>query len=153
VKKRPLLLLTSAVLFAGWMGWLGYLAATKREPVVLSRPQLLTCEFAVIAELADHKGPVTVEEVFVLRGNPAAHENIPDLKGKQIEVVNLERCTGYAGPGPYILALASNLNGEAYQVVPTPPSPGFFPNRDNVLRIYPATPDTRWQLGAILEPR
>ena len=37
-------LAVAAALFAGWVGWLTYLAATASRPVVLSRPQVLAAE-------------------------------------------------------------------------------------------------------------
>jgi len=147
VKKRPWLLLTSMVLFAAWMAWLIYLAATTRHPIVVSRPQFLACEFAVVALVTDPGKPVAVEQMYLPRENKP---DVPDLTGQQIEVANLERCTGYAQPGPYLLALVSDPDRKSYHVVPTPHSPGYFQNH---LRIYPATPETRWQISDLLEPR
>jgi hypothetical protein len=150
VKKRPWLLFASIVLFSGWIGWLIYLAATKRQMIVVSRPQLLACEFAVVADLGDRTGPVVVDQVYLPRENKP---EVPELKGQQIEVTNLERCSGYTRPGKYLLALVSNPDDKSYHVVPTPHSPGYFPSPENVLRIYPDTPDTRWQISGLLEPR
>jgi hypothetical protein len=58
-----------AALFAGWLGYLGYLVSVQSRPaasVVLSRPQLLVSELDVIAEVSSTSDnePVTVKEVL-----------------------------------------------------------------------------------------
>src|SRR5262245_41493868 len=122
-------LVLTATLFAAWIGWLAYLAATTTRPIILSRPQFLVSGLDLIAELSekdDRPAPeVTVAEVVWPREDPDG------LRGKQIAVTNLPQLSaaqGWQGPGRYILALVPEGKDGAhatYQVVPTPPSPGF----------------------------
>ena len=42
-------LLVAAALFFGWLCWLGYLAATKTNPVVVSRSQVMASTHFVLA--------------------------------------------------------------------------------------------------------
>jgi hypothetical protein len=70
--KRRTRLAVAAGLFAAWIGWLAFLAATTTHPVVLSRPQFLVSNLYVIADLKggpDHpEAAVTVREA----GGPGA---------------------------------------------------------------------------------
>jgi len=52
MKKSAWRLALSAVLFVAWIGYLAYLAATTTQPVVLSRPQFLSAELYVIAQIS-----------------------------------------------------------------------------------------------------
>ncbi len=76
-------LAVAAVLFLGWIGYLGYLAATIRNPVVLSRPQFLVSERDMIATF---KGgdKFVIDEVLYPKGAAEAE------KGKTLIVGNLE---------------------------------------------------------------
>ena len=51
MKKSPWRLALSAVLLACWIGYLAYLSATTTHPIVLSRPQFLSADLYVIAEV------------------------------------------------------------------------------------------------------
>ena len=51
MKRSGWRLAVSAILFAGWIGYLAFLAATTTEPTVLSRPQFLAADLYVVAEL------------------------------------------------------------------------------------------------------
>jgi hypothetical protein len=139
----------AAALFAGWLGWLAYLAATTTHPVVLSRPQFLVSTLDVIAEVHAADGhpaeEVTVREVHW----PATGRE--KLVGEQIRVINLPKCEGWDLPGSYILPLVRE--GDAYRVASTPPSPGYSPlTGDAPQRIYPVTDETRHQLETIRKP-
>ena len=147
MKPAKLRLIVAAVLFFGWLGWLGYLAFTASQPVVLSRPQFLVANLIVIADIEDLKSPVLVREIYW----PAPQQALLPAD-KKLEIANLADCSdrGWAGPGPYILALMSD--GKAYYLVPTPPSPGFRAGKAAAPRIYLLTPQTRSQLGQIEKP-
>jgi hypothetical protein len=136
------------ILFAGlfviWIGWLAYLAITATRPTVLSRPQFLVSRLDVIAELHANNGKpaleVDVREVYwAAKGM--------EKPAKKITVVNLDKCDGYAGAGPYILPLTKD-KGDQYQVAKIPLSPGFNPSSSKP-RIYPETPETLRQLQSI----
>src|SRR5208282_4262454 len=88
-------LVVAAVLFAGWIGFLAYLAVTSSRPVVLSRPQFLVSTYDVIADVGETPGPVTVREVVWPKGAKPANP---------IEVsTDLSKCKNWHGPGLYIL--------------------------------------------------
>jgi hypothetical protein len=147
-RRRALLALT-VVMFLLWIGYLAFLAASTRQPVVLSRPQLLVSNLVVIATLTggpDHPEPtVTVNDV-VWAGDPADKAKTH----AKIAVQNLEGVgpeQGWEGPGDYILALTQQRDG-TFAVTPVPPSPGY-PQTDRI-RIYRATERTRQRLGEIL---
>jgi len=140
-------LLLAIGLFAAWIGYLGYLAlpgTTSRE--VLSRPQFLVATVDVIAQVDDKEGfpaaEVQVDEVVWPK------EQGPELAGKAtITVVNLDRCTGWTGPGAYILPLVRR--GNVYEVAFVPRSPGFEGPPRQDCRIYAATALNRRQLEEI----
>jgi hypothetical protein len=92
----------SIVLLLGWFAWLGSTALTKsREPVV-SRAQAAAAPVAV------------VKQSFT----PASPE-----PGTVIVVKNLPACTGFHGPGEYLLLLQP-LGLEDFVVVGQQNSPG-----------------------------
>src|SRR5262245_26736807 len=144
-------LVVAATLFAGWIGWLVYLAAAKSRPVVLSRPQLLISDLDVIAQVDDPNEKVIVKEVYAWR-----QEGDPPTVGTALKVSNLDKCRrlprdnenadaippDWQGPGLYILPLRE-VNGH-YEVAPIPPSPGFSPAPiPGPPRIYLLTAETR----------
>lgn len=140
MKPAALRLVLAVLLFAGWVGYLAYLAATTRNPIVLSRPQFLVSQMDVIARI-EAPPQATVEEIH--------WPDKTDLKpGDVLTVTNLADCQGWAGPGSYILALSRD--GKDYRVAPTPPSPGY--DRSGPPRIYPLTKETRHQLDSIPKP-
>src|SRR5947209_19777960 len=148
--RQRLLLLVSALLFFGWIGWLAYEAFTAGKPVVLSRPQFLISTLDVIADVPDPSAAVTVKEVAW------AAQGKDQWQGKALPVTNLEECRdhGWQGPGEYILPLVQAEDG--FRVAPTPPSPGYPPRGGGHAgppRIYPVTPQTRAQLDAIVRKK
>ncbi|HEV3262690.1 MAG TPA: hypothetical protein VG013_37970 [Gemmataceae bacterium] len=149
-RRAKVWLVLSAGLFVAWIGWLAYLAATAKQPVVLSRPQFLVSTLDVIADVRETDGKpdaqATVREVHW----PAQGER--KLVGKTISVKNLSECQGWKGPGPYILPLARDMAGD-FEVAAIPPSPGFPPGgKEPKPRIYPLTPETEHQLHDIPKP-
>ncbi|HBI42969.1 MAG TPA: hypothetical protein DDY78_08940 [Planctomycetales bacterium] len=131
-------LVITAVLFAGWIGYLGYLVAATRNSIVLSRPQFLVSGLDVIAT---RKGDDSflVDEVLY----PA--DKNEEWRGKTIVVRNLKACQIFYSdrsggvPVPadedrkYLLPLDIEEGANA-RVVPTPPSPGY---KTGPPRIYP----------------
>jgi hypothetical protein len=148
-----------AVLFAAWLGYLGYLVSTRPEvptgPRVLSRPQAMTSTFDVIAEVTPDSDKVTIKRVLY----PVSHKA---WEGKTLRVPNLNDCgvmRGTAGPGfqrditlpgEYLLLL-NGLGQDAALVAPIPPSPGFSREIVNP-RAYVATPDIRAQYAQVQKP-
>jgi hypothetical protein len=165
-------LLVVSLLFVGWLGYLGWLAATrpwtsKDQPLVVSVPQVQASRLDVIAGLPappERGSPpgsegveVTIEEVLFGEGVS---------EGQKIRVVNLHDCRpvarsvdkappppDWSGPGSWLLVLREPKHSHGkqveYEVVPIPPSPGYGGGPP---RIYPATAETRAQYGRIQKP-
>jgi hypothetical protein len=155
MKAATLRLLLAAGLFAGWIGYLAYLAVTagtqpisRQGPTVLSRPQFLVSTLDVIAqvnEVKDAPAPTDATVVEVLWGGPKPGE------GHVLHVTNLAGCEGWAGPGQYILPLVQTVGAEdTYEVAPIPRSPGID---RHVPRIYPVTDQTREQFRQVLKEK
>jgi hypothetical protein len=153
MKGRRLWLTVTAVLFISWLGYLGYLAATagrpilpgRAAPVVLRRPQFLISTVDVIADVgADGSRASRRATVVEVHWPPSA---AGDLQGKTITVSNLSDCSGWTGPGRYILPLVHA--DSAYRVAPIPPSPGYEPGLHEEAPIYPLTDQTRAQLERV----
>jgi hypothetical protein len=163
--RRPAVRFALAcLLFAGWLGYLIFLAFTSTRPVVLSRPQMLVSQLDVVAKIDNLDQPVVeVEQVLsVARGVKAP------AKGQSITVNNLKDCKRVArededandvpldwtGPGLYLLPLDPD-KGDSYKVVVVPSSPGFPVSHRKVTppkptpRLYPATEDALRQYRQI----
>jgi hypothetical protein len=159
-------LVLAAVLFVGWLGYLGWQVLTRPtmngRPLVVSRPQVLASQLDVIAEVPDKGHEVTVTVVEVL--HPTESGVIP---GDQLKVAGIDTAAprrgpedatlpaeDWSGPGKYLLLLR-RVPGEKgrYEVQPIPPSPGFMPHPiDPVVRIYPATEQALAQYRQIAKP-
>src|SRR5438105_3442147 len=115
-----------ALLFAAWIGWLGYLAATKSKLAVLSRPQFLILKddvgrVDVVAEIDDLDDPLIVKEVLFTQDRKLIAE------GDKVQVRNLQECRrplhkdesakdvprDWKGPGLYIVPLRKVKNNAA----------------------------------------
>jgi hypothetical protein len=154
MKPALLRLVVTALLFAGWIGYLSYLVLAQRPEgsVILSRPQLLVSDLDVVATVPDLTGRVQVAQVLY----PATEDGRAVQPGQTLTVTNLQQCRrlprdqeqegdvppDWQGPGPYLLPLRRTTDGKDYEVVPTPSSPGYPPGNRRVgpPRIYPATP-------------
>src|SRR5262245_13984171 len=141
-------LLIAFVVFAAWVGWLGFQALTEVKAPVISRAQLLISTHDVIAIVpsgADGRPSTTVnvQEVHWPKGGS-------DLKPREtIQVANLPESTGFEQPGPYILPLVRGEKSGEFLVAGLPPSPGFDAFGHSPHFIYPLTPQTRNQLESI----
>lgn len=134
------LLVSSALLFAGWIAYLAFLVVTGRPTVVVSRPQLLTADLVVVADVEGIDRPVTVREV--LRA-PAERTPKP---GDALTIVNFKEARGLGGkPGLFILPLT--VLPEGYRLTPVPRSPGYGGGPP---RVYPATPETVAHVRGVL---
>ncbi|HZV07468.1 MAG TPA: hypothetical protein VE999_20455 [Gemmataceae bacterium] len=171
-------LILAVALFLGWLGYLGYLVvcrphtpgglrgAFEGRPLTLSRPQFLVSTLDVVAEVSGEKGEkVVVKEVL------SPKSGAPVKPDETIHVEGIDRCRpvpdplakeanpppDYAGPGLYLLPLQSPDPNDShrFEVVPTPPSPGF-PLAPGVNvgppRIYPATPEMLAEYRGIAKP-
>jgi hypothetical protein len=151
-------LIVTALLFAGWLSYLGYLVWESKQsptgkPIVLSRPQFLVSEVDIIGRVQGEGKEqwVHVEEVFY----PSA---LSDLVGKDVKVTNLGECRrpgksvpDLNGPGPYVMPLQSipGSDKNTFKVAPLPASPSERTLQAGPPHIYPVTKDTRAQLREI----
>lgn len=101
-------LLVAAVLFAGWLCWLGYLAFAKTTPVIVSHSQAMAASRFVVAEVSlDANGALNKNVRVVEELRPGATP-LPDI----IEVRNLEQAEVTGGDirfmdrGRYLLMLS-----------------------------------------------
>ena len=144
MNPKLLRLVLAAILFAGWMCYLGYLVyALPRPPqgdnlpIVLSRPQLLVSKVDVVGSINLKDGTVKVAEVLY---PPNAEK---PAKGEEIKVVNLDKVNPplkeQANLGACLIPLQPLDNG-TYYVAYVPQTPGFFSSED--ARVYPATAET-----------
>lgn len=146
-------LLVSGLLLAGWLSYLGFLAATTTNPVVLSRPQFLVANLVVIGTVPalNSEKPVDVEirEVQFDPGN-----SVEPKQTIKVHFQNEKAHKYWTGPADYILVLSKKADG-SYSITPIPLSPGY-PNpsiSEPVPRhwIYPVTPTTRNRMKRLLK--
>lgn len=143
-----LLLVVTAALFFGWLGWLAVTALTKSHEPVVSHAQAAAAAVPVRARL---EAAVPDRESLLLRATPNGQAVTP-LKGKAdkpafvmevveqlrpngpaagttIGVSNIDRCAGFTGPGEYLLLLNpdadATIDGRpAYTLIGQQRSPG-----------------------------
>lgn len=172
-KYGQALLLVTAVLFVGWMSWLGYTALTKSQAPVVSRAQAAGATTAVVAELAPGEDGralmmlrqtdrVEVVELKEKADRPAVAAKVAEAlkggpeKGARIAVIGLPDCTGYTGPGTYLLLLTEDKNAivenkPAYRLVGAQRSPGADFGEIGAPRVYPWTDKTSADLRKQVE--
>ena len=161
-------LVLCVALFVGWLGYLGYLVLTRpltasKTPLVLSRPQIMTSQFDIIAEVEDLNSEVVVKQIlYPVKG--------PLEVGQKLKVLDLDQCRpvarrtnektpiDFTGSGRYLIPLRASIREEgAYEVAPIPTSPGFDAKgmEDNYarpVRIYPYTSEAVEQYLLIKKP-
>jgi hypothetical protein len=141
-------LVVAAVLFAGWVLYLGFLAATTTQPRVLSRPQFLVSDLYVIADVGgDAENPSDTVTVVEAGGPGAGRKEVrPGAELRVALLAKADKDHGWDGPNQYILPLTRLANG-TYMLTPLPRSPGY--SGDGMPRLYEATAETRRQLCEI----
>jgi hypothetical protein len=145
MKRSPIALIVSLAFFVGWMIWLGAEALRHRNPVVVSRAQLLAAQYDVLADVspgADNKPDQKIQVQSVLSGGESA-----PAAGQAITVRNMPDTQGFAGKGTYVLPLVKR--GADYWVADLPFDPGFPPLRSLPPRIYPWTPEVQGQFESL----
>jgi predicted membrane metal-binding protein len=128
-------LILCAVLFFGWIGWLAYLAATKSNPIVVSRAQMIAASNFVLVDVQldpETQQPLTKQTI--------AEDLRPGEKplAGSINIVNLReaRIAGaksrlFTDEGRYLLPLI-RLGEDRFELAPPPKSPGNDgPSRGN----------------------
>jgi len=125
MRRSRIFLLVSGTLFVGWLCWLGYLAATKTNPVVVSRSQVMASTHFVLATITvDPQTGQPDRDVIVVEDLRPVGES---LNGKKIRVENIKN--GRVGGGKefrqntqYLFPLSTTTSG--YVLTPQPRSPG-----------------------------
>ncbi len=152
-------LIIAAVLFALWVSYLGYIAATSTDPgaydKILSRPQFLVSSAYIVGEVTSEEGrPAPSVKVKTVFWDPSG-----TLKEEESVLVQfhheMSASQGWFDEGEYILPL-TRLQDGSYRITPLPPSPGYVPHDIQSparYRIYPATDNTLRQLKEIVEKR
>ena len=109
-------LIAAAALFFGWLGYLGYAALSKSRAPTVSRAQAAGAQVALVASLSGDTGPEkAVMTEPVSNGCPPV--------GTALDIVNLDKVTGWTGAGEYLLLL--ERQGERFRVVGQQRSPGY----------------------------
>src|SRR5579862_2577230 len=165
MKKSAWRLAAAAMLFACWIGFLGYLiwrsslpvlraTAVATEPTVLSRPQFLEADVYVVADVAadaaDSSEPSNEVKVKqIIWSANAGDWKLPKMQVKNLKAQAQLGANGWQGPGEYILALSRVKNdGGEFQITNLPRTPGF---EGAPGRIYKAEPSTLRQLEQLKE--
>ena len=125
MSRRWIPLVVTGLLFFGWLAFLAYLAATKTNPVVVSRSQAMASTHFVLAEVkvdpatGEPERLVTVVEDLRPHGDPL---------DPVIPVANIKAARIAGGDGrfqaktPYLLMLTRTE--EAFVLTPPPRAPG-----------------------------
>jgi hypothetical protein len=120
-------LIVPLALLIGWLCWLGYLAATKTNPVVVSRSQVMAATYFVLADVTRNPQGHPNKEVSVVADLRPLARPIP--AGAMITVQNVKDARiaggrdGFQDPGPYLLPLTAVSDG-VFILTPPPRSPG-----------------------------
>src|SRR5688572_6174488 len=142
----------AALLLVGWLGYLFYLVAMTRDPVILSRPQILISNLCVLAKIDDHEGgPNPRVQVTKVLWTTADDKQ---LEGRELlleDLVDVGKEQGWAGANEYLVPLTARKLGKeiVYEVTPLPLVPGFKQAVPNERRVYRATEDALrqfWEL-------
>jgi hypothetical protein len=138
-------LVVAALLFVGWVSYLGYLVWRTQDLVVVSRSQAIMAHLVLVGDVgADQEGrPAAVVVKSVLWARATADRQ---LAGKEIVVDWPNAIRGYDGPGEYLLLLNDSV-GDRFHVTPLPTVPGFAGGE---ARIYRATDDALSQVREVL---
>ena len=148
-------LVVATVLFVGWLGWLGYLAFAKKNPVVISRSQVMVATHVVVAEVSAVEGQPNPEIVIVKVLKPSSEQLTGTLRVRHLHSARLPFDKPFADKGIYLLTLAKT--GQDYALVGPPRAPGFNPVSPAFDGqpwprpwVYPWTPELEKQLAGLL---
>ena len=155
MKRSRVWLMVTGLAFVAWIGYLVYLTRQVERPsIILSRPQFLVADGVIIGWVDDKNGSVIVDEVVLAPPNVnlkiGTKIHVQNLSGSLHNWTSEDRNAKWDVPGEFILPLHGfefNPKGEQWNavVVGLPQSPGAPLGT----RIYPKTPGTMEQLGAI----
>lgn len=126
--------------FVGWVGWLSWQSHRVGRFAVVSRAQLAQADCAVIAELVSE--PDGRAKPLAKFGKIVWPSGVKIELPETAELANLPVCSGFAGPGSYVVPLAKSAEG-AWRIAEVGRSPlldawrippAVYPVSDVVLR-------------------
>jgi hypothetical protein len=127
----------SLALLIGWLLFLLYLVLTTANPVIVSRPQVLTAGIIIVGRI-EQPPELQVEEVLL---------GDPQLIGKTLQIADFKPSVSVKQNERYILPL-EHL-GDHYRIHLVPLEAGVDPaKRDG--RIYRDTPEARRQVDELV---
>lgn len=144
-------LIVAVTVFAGWLGYLGFLALGQAKPIVVSRSQLLAATYIVKADPI-HEGPKAIGSVRVREsfGSQPVHEEkiwIDNLAFARLpggkRLLEME-----SGTGTYLLMLERTGAGQ-YKVVAAPGA-ASSDIQSQPLWVYPWNAEVERQIGELL---
>jgi len=157
MKAARLKLIIASVLLFGWLGYLAYLITFERDPVVVSRSQVMASTHFVLADVK--VDPATGEANPVVDVKEDLRPLGVALTKTSIRVRNIKearqhaRKSAFQDPGPYLLTL-TKLDEGAFELTPPPRAPGH----DSPIRPRPWVylwndPDVQEQFNKLVPKR
>lgn len=144
IRTSRLRLIIAAVLFVGWMSWLGYASLSKSRAPVVSRARAASASHAIEARLTPGSDGMSQSTATVVRSVKGGLH-----PGSEIEVANLPDAVGFEGEGNYLLLLSKGTSSKEFRVVGQQRSPGYEISAKP--EIYRWSPDVELQ-ATILFP-
>ena len=125
MSRRRVFLIVAVVVFAGWLSWLGYLAAYKTNPVVVSRSQMMASTHFVLAEVKiDSETGKPARDVRVIEDlRPVGVALSGTIKVENIKLGRVGGAKDFREPGLYLLPLTA-VGKDVYNLTVQPRSPG-----------------------------
>src|SRR5262245_38596581 len=120
-------LIVAALLFFGWLGWLGYAVSRKGTVQIVSRAQLTAATHWVVAELKVGSDGLPIEKVTVkevIRGDKITGEIEVRRLASALTPLPVAGESRSPPPGDYLLPLVKVGDG-VYRVAGSPRSPGY----------------------------
>ena len=147
-------LVVMAVLFVGWLTWLGYAVARKGTVQPVSRAQLAAATYLVVADVrtgadGQPEPKAAVRQVLEAPAGAAPADEI-EVERLPAAVTPLPVAGESRTPpaGEYLLPLVKTERG-TYRIAGLPASPGYPASTPDRPRIYPWTAGVQTQLRTI----
>jgi len=154
MKFARMRLALAAILFVGWLVYLGYLALGHTKPVVVSHAQLMVASFLVKAEVALDESGKPKPEVRILESLGRNKLTTETIKVDNLADARLPGGKPLAGAGTYLLLLEPvnpglpELADVRFRIVGAQTGSGN--DTRSRLLIYPWTPDVERQMRELV---
>ena len=143
-------LIVAAILFFGWIGWLGYLAINFSRPVVVSRSQMMLATQIIRVKITIENGvPTQCESQLLLGINAQNDRQIPSdtVPVEDIKDALLPNQKPLTESGTYLVPVRQIA--QSYRVVSPPNSPEREGMRNRPI-VYPDRPDVEARMRGML---